>query len=549
MKKHLLLTIVFLQSIVIFGQVTSKEADYAITYNGRDIQLQFDHTIYAISATGSHHQEETLEKNSNNGNIYTLKNTQPGSIIQLDYQTFDGVRTVAKTTYLATASQSTGTMDVYFNHPVDVSYSQGHDAVNLGDTLDDKLITYINACTTTLDMAIYNSSSSSATTGIAGAINNAFARGVQVRVIYDGSTSSDMIPLLNPLIPRLASPTTSSYGIMHNKFVIFDANDADANKPVVWTGSTNWTVAQIDGPDKNSVIVIQDQSLALGYKIEFEEMWGSSTNTRNIANSRFGPYKIDNTPHTYNIGGKIVNCYFSPSDGTTSKIIDAINSANTDIDIALMVITRSDISSALNTKYNGGLKPINIIMDTQNPLGNQKTVLQQTLGVNQVRTDVLSGIMHHKFMVVDNYNSSSDPLVLLGSHNWSSAADSKNDENTLIVHDLTIANQYYQAWAYLFKSTGGVISSPLGVSEDLYSTNSYVVYPNPSNGVFTIKNKKSLVGRSVISVYDLTGKLVYSKTVPEFNTQIIDLSVQPNGMYIINIANASGISHIKVIKQ
>jgi phosphatidylserine/phosphatidylglycerophosphate/cardiolipin synthase-like enzyme len=58
--------------------------------------------------------------------------------------------------------------------------------------------------------------------------------------------------------------------------------------------------------------------------------------------------------------------------------------------------------------------------------------------------------MHHKFMVVYNFNPTSDPLVLLGSHNWSSAAQTKNDENTLSVHDANIANQYYQAFAYLY---------------------------------------------------------------------------------------------------
>ena len=68
--------------------------------------------------------------------------------------------------------------------------------------------------------------------------------------------------------------------------------------------------------------------------------------------------------------------------------------------------------------------------------------------------------MHHKFMVVDNFDTSSDPLVLLGSHNWSSAAQTKNDENTLIVHDANIVNQYYQSFAYLYLQAGGIITNP-----------------------------------------------------------------------------------------
>ena len=38
----------------------------------------------------------------------------------------------------------------------------------------------------------------------------------------------------------------------------------------------------------------------------------------------------------------------------------------------------------------------------------------------------------------------SDPLVITGSHNWSTAAETNNDENTIIIHDANIANQFYQ---------------------------------------------------------------------------------------------------------
>ena len=47
-------------------------------------------------------------------------------------------------------------------------------------------------------------------------------------------------------------------------------------------------------------------------------------------------------------------------------------------------------------------------------------------------------------MIVDQDAPSSDPLVFTGSHNWSAAADNDNDENTLVIHDATIANIYYQ---------------------------------------------------------------------------------------------------------
>ncbi|HNP33966.1 MAG TPA: phospholipase D-like domain-containing protein [Flavobacterium sp.] len=541
----LLLSLV--QLSVCYSQQSSKEEDYTILYeNPSTIQLQFDEnkinpTVLSVVDVATHRNVEISFQGRNT--VYTLNNLYPSEIIEVDY-TFGSDATVHRG-FIANASLSTGTINVYFNHQVDTSYAQIQNAVNLGNTLDDKLITYINACTTTMDIAIYNSYSPSATTGIAGAINAAYARGVQIRVIYDGSTTSAMLPLLNSNIPTLASPTDTAYGIMHNKFVIFDANVSDANKPVVWTGSTNWTVSQIDGPDRNSAIVIQDQALALGYKIEFEEMWGSSTMTPDTTLSKFGPDKTNNTPHTYNIGGKVVNSYFSPSDGTNARIIASINSANSDINVATMVETRTDIANALINKYNSGLTNTNIVIDSQNPTGNQITNLQSSLAANHAVVYSGSGIMHHKFMVVDNYNSTSDPLVLVGSHNWSSAAENKNDENILIVHDLNIANQYYQAFAYLYQFAGGV----LGVNQNQYTDN-FVVYPNPCSGVLNIDaTGNTVLSNADVTVYDVLGNKVYDNHYSNLSHQTIDLSSYASGMYLINVQENDKTGHFKVLKQ
>jgi len=412
--------------------------------------------------------------------------------------------------------------------------------------MDDMLITYINACLSTLDIAIYNSYSPSSVSGIAGAINAAYARGVQVRVIYDGSTSSAMIPLLNANIPTLASPSSSSYGIMHNKFVVFDANHADANKPYVWTGSTNWTVVQIDGPDTNSSIVIQDQSLAQGYRMEFEEMWGSTTMTPDAVNSKFGPYKTDNTPHSYVIGGKIVNSYFSPSDGVNSKIIAAINTANTDLDIATMLITRSDIGNAILNKYNSGVTNVNLVVDSQNPSGNQFNTIQSGLPTSKAVIFTASGIMHHKFMVIDNFNSASDPQVLVGSHNWSTSAETKNDENTLIVHDANVTNQYYQAFAYLFQLAGGA----LGTNENVFSDANLVLYPNPTNGlVHLATNDTSGLNEVNVTVFDVLGNMIFQKRYSNLVDETLDVSAQSSGMYFINVENDGTTAHFKMIKK
>ena len=528
-------------SIFSYAQ-TIQENDYTLNYVDNKVQINFNKGV-SLKAFDNKSQKQKRIAQASNSNSFVLDSLQPAQIIKLEYSLNDGT---TKTNYIAAKSASTGTINVYFNHTVDNSKAQYQNAVNLADTLDDKLIDYINACQSTLDIAIYNSYSPSSTSGIAGAINNAYARGVQVRVVYDGSTSSAMIPLLNPSIPTLASPTSSSYGIMHNKFVIFDADSSDPNIPWVWTGSTNWTAVQIDGPDRNNVIAIQDQTLAQAYKIEFEEMWGSNTLMPNTTVSKFGPYKTDNTPHSFVIGGRVVNSYFSPSDGVTAKIVEVINSANTDIEIADMLVTRDDIRDALINKYNAGLTAINAVFDSQNPSGNDFLALQTAIGTSKVVKYTGVGILHHKFMLVDNYNAGSDPQVLTGSHNWSSSAETRNDENTLIIHDKIVADQYFQAFAYLYNFAGGVLNA----TEFAQANHQFIAYPNPTADIAYIKSDSLTANQSgSYIIFNVAGNKILEKHFTQLKDTPIDLTTYPKGLYFINLKIGDKTYQTKLLKK
>src|SRR5690606_34302436 len=137
------------------------------------------------------------------------------------------------------------------------------------------------------------------------------------------------------------------------KFAVIDAESANAEKPVVWSGSTNISYNQIVS-DANNMIFIQDQALARAYKIEFEEMWGSNGVHPNEANAKFGAEKSDNTPHEFIIGGKRIESYFSPSDGTNQQIINAIHSADHNLNVATMLITRTDVALAIENAVSRG---------------------------------------------------------------------------------------------------------------------------------------------------------------------------------------------------
>ncbi|HSD63926.1 MAG TPA: phospholipase D-like domain-containing protein, partial [Ignavibacteriaceae bacterium] len=219
---------------------------------------------------------------------------------------------------VTTASNDTsiGTINVYFNFPVDTTVAiPGNKAAGNTD-FKSHLIHRINVANYSIDLALY---SFYGMQDVADAIILAKNRGVKVRVVYDSrNTQNSMQELIDAGI-LLSKRPASLEGIMHNKFFIFDARDSITTNDWLWTGSWNVTSSELNW--KNNVVEINDPSITKAYQIEFEEMWGSDTDIPNPANAKFGSMKSDNTPHYFDIGGREVQLYFSPSDGTTSKII------------------------------------------------------------------------------------------------------------------------------------------------------------------------------------------------------------------------------------
>ncbi|MBI3232713.1 MAG: T9SS type A sorting domain-containing protein [Bacteroidetes bacterium] len=377
---------------------------------------------------------------------------------------------ISKLSSIVTKSNSSGTIKVYFNHQPDTSVATFSKATFLDKAIDDTVVAYINRAKKTIDLAIYNINPTNLADFIK-ALNDAHARGVTVRVVYDATTANIGLNNLDPAIGLIGRNTSGT--IMHNKFMAIDANDTDPNVPIVWGGSCNLTRGQIE-TDHNNVVFIQDQSLAKAYTVEFEEMFGSNGSKPDANKSKFGANKTNNTPHDFIINGKYVEQYFSPTDLTTSHIIATYNAANTDEYFMTMSFTRTDISTAIRSRVFAGVYAAGVVNDTSsgaavnvynalspsNVLGNRFLVYSQT------------GIMHEKVAIVDPNNCSSDPMIITGSHNWSANAENDNDENSIIIHDADIANQYYQAFSGIYKKeTGSSLKGFVNFNADNYTPN------------------------------------------------------------------------------
>ncbi len=413
----------------------------------------------------------------------------------------------------ASPTGSTGAIDVFFSKSVDTSVARDENAQTVD--ISSKFISRINAAKYSIDLALY-SMSGTVGSNIATALINARGRGVKVRMIaeYDNSKTAPMNTVKSSGIPFIADnfdPINAGHGLMHNKFAVFDFRDTSSfTDDWVWTGSWNATDPGTNN-DAQNALEIQDKALANAYTMEFNEMWGSSTDTPNSSQSRFGNRKTDNTPHKFNIEGIPVESYFSPSDQTTLHIYRTLEQATSSINVAMLTFTRSDLSAVLAAKKADGEK-VRVLLDNNSDSGNQFSFLQNA-GVDiHLKGAALTGLLHHKYALIDAENPRADETVITGSHNWSNSAETSNNENTLIIHDARIANLFLQEFKARYIEAGGSDDIELGVkqiSENIPATFGLSQnYPNPFNPTTTIRFGVRSSGFVVLKVYDVLGREV-----------------------------------------
>jgi phosphatidylserine/phosphatidylglycerophosphate/cardiolipin synthase-like enzyme len=504
-------------------------------------------TSYIKWGTATNALTNTINANNATTHTAAINGLQAGMLYYVKAFSINGIDTAkTQTKVFVTESNSTGKITCYFNRTVDNTVAMANNnAIQLPSLVADTLAQYINRAQSTIDLAIYNWGTGSGS-AIATALNNAKTRGVKIRCIFDGSTAQTASQLLNVggSLQVATSPQGINYTIMHNKFVVIDAEATNANLPIVWTGSTNWTTAQLNS-DANSVIIVQDQVLARNYTVEFNEMWGDNVagGATNVANSKYGQYKTDNTAHEFKIGGNRIENYFSPSDGTNSKLVNTVNTGSSELYTANLSFTKTDVAYAIrNMKLNNPSAVMySLFDDTSGSLGAWP-IVKQALGANATQ-DKFTWILHHKYAIVDQNDAASDPLLWVGSHNWSTAADTKNDENTLVVHNQKVANQYYQEFIQRLKDNNIVpILTNLGKTKGALLA---VAYPNPANDVVTISLLKNEL--ATLNIYSTTGALMYTTTTNSGCT--INVNNWTKGMYIVQIAQDKTIATSKLIVE
>ncbi len=422
---------------------------------------------------------------------------------------------------MLTASLSSGSIKVYFNSEVDHDFKLYEEAISLGDLFPDTLIAYLDRAQHTIDFTAYNIDNQN---GLIDALNAAHNRGVNVRFVGHNSMNQDNFTLIQVgdgnkvLSPTGFAPSGGFYGLMHNKFIVIDADSENPFEPIVITGSTNFTNNQLK-VDPNNLIIFQDQSLARGFTIEFNEMFGET----------FGPEKSVKTPKEFNVGGIRVEAHFSPKSRVEDVLLSKIASFEHDMYFGMFSHTRVPISEAIAQRANEGYFVAGILNQI-NQSNDEFTVLESALG-DRLFVDALPGSWHHKYALFDPNCENGNPMVYTGSANWSNNGNLRSDENVVVVHDANIANQYYQEFMARFLGNGGTDVADECVIEvnieepqiDTTRSGAIDVFPNPNNGNFNLS--KAFSNRTDLVIYDNFGRQMYAAKLNPGETRITTQSL------------------------
>ncbi len=554
----------FVDDVIIEGAgpriVTTAPYESNITSTGMTISWVTDApgTSIVKYGTTASYTDSIINLNNTTTHSVTLTGLSPATVYHVQIGSANsGGTTLSSDNVVITSSQSsTGTTRIYFSKSVNSSVSLGENAVVA--KFDTVLINRINAAQFSIDMAAY-SFSGTVGAGIAEALKNARNRGVSIRVIgeKDNQSTAPWTTLKNAGITVIDDgydALNAGAGLMHNKFYVFDnRNHTSDQDDWVLMGSWNATDPGTNN-DAQNIVVIQDKALATAYTMEFNEMWGSTTESPNAAASRFGARKYDNTPHKFVIGGVPMELYFSPSDKTSSHINNALKTSLSSINVAMLSFTRDELAQTIVAKKAAGRKT-RVLMDNNSDTGNDFLYMQSN-GVDiRLPGAALPGMLHHKYAVIDADSPSDNNIVVTGSHNWSSSAEIANNENTLIIRSKRIANLFLQEFKSRYIEAGGtdtIVASVKKISDLLpkdfaLSQN----FPNPFNPATTVNYQLPNSGHVSLKVYDAIGRevatLVNDISDAGYYSVVFNAVNLPSGIYFARMQSGGNVQVKKMM--
>lgn len=130
---------------------------------------------------------------------------------------------------------------------------------------------------------------------------------------------------------------------------------------------------------------------------------------------------------------------FTPGEDCDRRLTELIDGAAKTVRVAAYSLTSEAIADALIRARNRNIRVWVVLDRSQWTARRAQGHRLRAHGVG-VRYDCEHQIMHNKFVVVDILR------IMTGSYNFTEAAQKRNAENMLILHDKKTAQQYADNW-------------------------------------------------------------------------------------------------------
>lgn len=298
-----------------------------------------------------------------------------------------------------------------------------------------------------LDIAIYEYQLQA----IIDAVNAAFARGVQVRVLYHAQPDDPDTTLNEANLAQLPAANKRgrvTHNIFHDKFIVLSRVDGVGQRQpqAVLCGSTNFTANGVYR-QANVLHTLDDVTIATRYLQTFEEVWA---NPADVAATRNWI-----TEHNPMDPMQPLFAGFSPRSGggDLREFVEIIEAASKDVLFVTAFTLPDAILNALLGKPHDDILRYGLQNTASRITGFHAdrtaefaaTALLNT-GLEGWLKENMKGqkgnlLVHTKAVVVDF--TSDRPTIISGSHNLSTSASNGNDENYLIIRgDTDLADRY-----------------------------------------------------------------------------------------------------------
>jgi phosphatidylserine/phosphatidylglycerophosphate/cardiolipin synthase-like enzyme len=435
-------------------------------------------------------------------------------------------------------------VQVYFNHSQAATYQEpDRQIVRYGDNLEQIIVEGINSAQVSVDVAVQElrlpriaqalAAKSQAGVPVRVIVENTYSRPWSdltkaevekleerdkgryqefIKLVdrnQDGQITPEeinqgdaLVILRNGKVPMVDDRADGSKGsgLMHHKFLVIDG------KTVINT-SANFTTSDVHGDfsqadsrgNANNLLKISSPELAQLFTQEFNLMWGDGVGGQ--PDSLFGTKKPFRAAKTLSIGNNTLTVQFSPSPKTipwqqssNGLINQNLAQANRQVNLALFVFSDQNLANTLQSVHSKGGQ-IQVLIDSQfayRPYSEGLDLLGVALADEQCRLEpgnqpwsppIASvgtpnlppgDVLHHKFGLLD------DQVIITGSHNWSKAANSTNDETVLVVNNPVVAAHFRREFDRLYKTANLGLPTKIQTQIQAQTTQCPKLLPKPS---------------------------------------------------------------------